>query len=290
MATVREINEKIAEGKSLKMVTQAFTDIASTKLKRIRSRVEKNRIFFDDLTQIYRLVNQLAAQQHVYSRPKNGKIATILISSNYRFYGKITNDLISFFLKKTLNHKNLDKIVIGKTAESYLKAVNYNQPYELIILKDDFPNFQELKYLTDQIKDYTQVLVFYSQFKSVLVQEPFIKDITQLVREIHVEDKKELEKLKLTLNYILEPEIKIILDFFDAQIKNLLLEEAFLESELARTGSRLITMDNAQNEANNYLKDEKRALFSAKRTILNERILEAFAALNVARKGKHLNG
>lgn len=283
MATIREINDKIEEGKSLKMVTQAFTDIASTKLKRIRAKVEKNRIFFDDLTNIYKLVNQLAAAGRVKAKVKNGKTITILITSNYRFYGKITNDLINFYLAKTGNI-NVDRIIVGKTAKSYLDAIHFAKPYNLQIFKDDLPDGAELKILTDIIKDYSQVLVFHSEFKSVIIQVPVIKDVTQSVSEINVKDKSELKTLKVTLNYILEPQIKTILEFFDAQIKNLLLDQTFLESELARTGSRLMTMDNAQNEANNYLKSEKYELSAAKKSVLNAKILETFTSLQIARK------
>lgn len=283
MATTAEIKEKIEEGKSLKLITQAFTDISSTKLKRIRARVEKNRSFFDDLTQVYRLVNQLSLQQGLRPKLKNNKVITILISSNFRFYGKITNDLIGYYLNTTAT-QNVDRLIIGKTAQSYFQAVKFAKPYQTLTLTNDFPNSQELKQMTDIIKNYQQVLVYYSEFKSVLVQIPFVRDITQSVTDIHTNEKSELKRLKLSLHYILEPEIQIMVDFFDAQIKNLLLEQAFLESELARTGSRLITMDNAQNEANNYLKSQKIALFSAQRSILNARILETFSALNIARK------
>ncbi len=79
----------------------------------------------------------------------------------------------------------------------------------------------------------------------------------------------------------MEPEIKTIAEFFDNQIKILILESTFLESELARTASRLITMDSAQNEAEKFLSNQELSLLTAQRSIQNARILETIAAMNI---------
>ena len=90
-----------------------------------------------------------------------------------------------------------------------------------------------------------------------------------------------------TNNFIFEPEIIRMLDFFDSQIKILLLEQTILESELARTASRLIAMDQAQSRAKDFISDNKRALGQLKKSTYNARLLETLATMSKWRQEKN---
>lgn len=276
--TTKEINNLIEEAKSLKQITQAFTQISSSKLKRIRNGVERNRDFFKDLTGIYGLLNIISGQRKVAPTPKNGKTLSIVLTSNQRFYGKITSELIEFFLVQISKIRS-DKIVIGKSGIEAVKSINYALGYTPLVLKGDFPTNEELIALSKIINTYSRVLVFYPEFRSVLVQKPTIADITQSQQEANKKIEASKELITQMNSFIIEPELKIIIDFFDNQIKILLLEAAFLEAELARTASRLISMDNAQNEADKYLSTQEQLLLNAQRSIQNARILETVAAM-----------
>jgi ATP synthase F1 gamma subunit len=279
---IQEINQQIDEGESLQLITQVFTEIASSKLKKIRAGIEQNRAFFYDLTNIYSLLNMLSIKQGIHRKPKNPRTAVILLSSNYRFYGQVTNPLIESFLKIT-RQQDCDRFIIGKTAHSYLDTIHYDKPYKKIIFQTDIPAMPELQNLTSQIKDHAKVIVFYSQMKSVLIQLPVNKDITQSIDpELYAKrDEKNIQKLLGEFDYILEPDLGIMLQFFDEQIKGLLLEHTFLESELSRTASRLISMDSAQNQAKNYLNDMKTELRTARKNVTNARIVETVSVLNL---------
>ena len=47
--TIKEIEENLEEGESLKAMAQAFSEIANLKIKRIRNAVERNRLFYDEI-------------------------------------------------------------------------------------------------------------------------------------------------------------------------------------------------------------------------------------------------
>lgn len=277
--TTQEIVKLIEEAKSLRQITQAFTQISSSKLKRIRDGVERNRSFFKDLSDIYGLVNIIARARKIPAPPKNGKVLSILLTSNERFYGKITAELIEFFLVQ-ISKTRSDKIVIGKSGVESLKALNYALTYTPMVLKTDFPNNEEYLKLSETVKAYSKVLVFHPEFVSVMVQRPVISDITRSEEEVSLKTGMSKDLIEQYNNFIVEPEIKVMMDFFDSQIKVLLLESAFLESELARTASRLISMDSAQNEAEKYLSTQELALLNAQRSITNARILETIAAMH----------
>lgn len=276
--TIKEINNLIEEAQSLKQVTQAFTQIASAKVKRIRSGVLRNRDFFKEISNIFVLINIIAKEKKISPPAKNGKTLAIVMTSNERFYGKITGELMEFFLVQVSKVRS-DKLVIGKSGIEILKSINYALGYTPLVLTGDFPTNEDFLTLSKLINPYSKVLVFYPQFLSVLVQKPIIVDINQSEGRLELETEVPEELVKQVKDYIIEPEVKVMVDFFDSQIKILLLEAAFLEAELARTASRLISMDNAQNEADKYLNSQQILLLNAQRSIQNMRILETIAAM-----------
>ncbi len=278
--TTKQIKELIEQAQSLQQITQAFTQISSSKLKRIRVGVERNRQFFKDLTNIYGLINIIRKKRKLPMPAKNGKTLSIMLTSNERFYGHVTSDLIEFYLVQ-ISKIRADKIVIGRSGIEALKSMNYAMTYTPFIMKTDFPDNGEFVKLSEVVNQYSKVLVFHSQFESVLVQKPVISDITQSEQEVSDRTSISKELIDQYNNYIVEPEIKTIAEFFDNQIKVLILESTFLESELARTASRLITMDSAQNEAEKFLSSQELSLLTAQRSIQNARILETIAAMNI---------
>lgn len=271
--TIREIDEIIEEGRSLKQIAQAYSEIANLKIKRIRAQVERNRLFFQEIAEAYSLIRSLAIKKKIL-KPKPKKMVCLIQTSNYRFYGKVNSSLIDFYIEKTRNLET-DRIALGRAAIDYFKASRLFKNYQSIVLKGDQPIPGELMYLVDIIKDYNQVLIFYSSLKTLLVQEPKVTDITKV---------QNLGGQQIEFRFIFEPDLPKILDFFDSQILTLLLEETFLESEVARTGSRFISMDHAETEANKFLKEYMKLKAFAKRALANNRILENYASLAAIRK------
>lgn len=273
--TVKQINEIIEEVSSLKILTQAYGEIAIAKISKIRSEVEKNRSFFREISEVYRMVKLHAAAKRItLLKPK--KTISILLASNYRFYGNIDNQVTRHFIETT-PHFPTDRIVVGKTANNYLRTMQYFNPYKTVELKSDLPETLELNYLSGLIKDYNQILVFYPQFVSLLVQKPVMVDITQSQLQINQNDK--------TADFaIFEPEIEKIVEFFDSQINILLLQQSFFEAELSRTAARILSMDQAQVEANRYIDQQKQLIAKYQKGIINIRILEIFASLKTVKK------
>lgn len=273
--TIRELDQLIEEGKSLKQIAQAYSEIANQKIKKIRGQLEVNRLFFKDMSKVYALVKALASGRKI-SVPKPKKMLCIILTSNYRFYGQINSDLIDFFIQTTAKLET-DRIMLGKAAIEYFKNAPIFKNYKEVLLKTDQPDALELTGLVNIIKDYNQVLIFYSRLKSLLVQQPSYTDITSTTEKIP------LDKDKST-HFIFEPELAKILAFFDSQILTLLMEETFLESEVSRTASRFISMDQAENEANKVLKDYQRLRSYAQRNLQSNQLLESIASILAVRK------
>lgn len=293
--TIQEVEKLIEEGKSLKTIAVAYSEIAHLKIKKIRAEVERNRIFFDSIAKIYGIVKGYAISLGVaVQKPK--KRLHILVTSNYKFYGNINLSLINYFLGSTRELRETDTIVIGRGAVDFFKATNILPNYKQVLLQKDIPTSDELKNLSGIVSQYNQVLVFYSKLKSLLVQRATFTDLaatsfyTRAFQVGTVYSKKD-ESMYFTakqegISFIFEPELPKLLSFFENQIMTLLLEQTFLESELSRTASRFISMDQAQAEADKFIKIYQIMKDYTKRSIENMKILDNFATLAAARKEK----
>lgn len=287
--TIKEIEDNLEEGQSLKSIAQAYSEIANLKIKRIRNEVERNRLFFDEILKVYGLVKAFAIKKKVaLIRPK--KRLYILLTSNYRFYGNINSALINYFVGSTRELKDADRIILGKGGINFFKAAKLLPSYQEVVFKDDMPDLLELNNLVDLCTLYNQVLVFHAKLKSLLQQTATFTDITAVsfyLREFYTRsfDPRKRENL---INFIFEPELIKILKFFDSQILTLLLEQTFLESELSRTASRFISMDSAETEANKFIKQFEKLKSFAVRNQQNLAILENFAGLLAVRKRRLL--
>lgn len=279
--TIKEINKVLEEGNALKSIAQIFSDIANLKIKRIRGEVERNRTFFEEISYVYGLIKQLANKKGLGIK-KGKKTISLILTSNYHFFGNINSDLIDFFVSTTAKMET-DRLIIGKTAIDYFKTQlklnkltpNFNN-YQEIVLKEDMPSTAELKKLVGLTEDYQQILIFFPKLKSLLIQLPEILDLSTTQKSI-------VDSSQIDFKFIFEPELPKVLAFFDSQIITLLLEEAFLESELSRTASRFISMDNAETEANKFIKEYTKIKAYAKRNLDNNTILEDYATMMAVR-------
>lgn len=278
--TTEEIDSTIEEGESLKSIAQAYSEIANLKIKRLRGEVERNRIFFDEILKVYGLVRTLAIKQKIaVVKPK--KSLCILLTSNYRFYGNINSSLVNYFTGSTRELKDIDRIVLGKEGVNFFKTAKVLPDYKEIILKSDMPTNEELLGLAKISSDYNQVLVFHSKLKSLLNQRATFTDVTAASLYLKGLDSRNKEA---AIRFIFEPELSKILAFFNNQVLTLLLEQTFLESELSRTASRFISMDQAETNADTLIKKFQTLKAYDERNTINNTVLENFASMMAIRK------
>ncbi|MDO8498301.1 MAG: FoF1 ATP synthase subunit gamma [bacterium] len=273
MQTIKQISQILEESDSLKLVAQAYSEIAAVKLQKIRKGIEQNRVFFQEVSEVFHIVKVASLRQGIKPAVtrKRGTLS-ILLTSNYRFYGSLESELVKFFIINTSKFRT-DRIVIGKTGTEFLHTMDYFHPYQHIVLEEDLPNDVEIRTLVLSLIGYQQILVYYSRMQSVLIQEPFVTDIVQAPPGRIIDPKVRHP------GYIFEPELDKMLQFFDSQITSLMLEQTFMESELARTAARLTSMDQAQMNADDLIKQQRKLLAVAKRSSDNLRLLETIATL-----------
>lgn len=278
MYQIDRILEQLDELSSLELLAEVFTDIARARLDRVRAGIEKNRIFVAEIAKILHVVRVSAEAQGLSASRRKKISASLLLTSNKRlYYGNLDTKVVDFYIAHTQYTGYVDRFVVGSVGIDILEGRSYPFPFEQLVFSGDLPNLTELAGLTAKLNDYQKVIVYYPRFMSVLTQQPSFVDITGLVASTpETEDEK---------YYLFEPEIGKILDFFENQVMMILVEQTMLESELARIGTQLTSMDDAQQRATKLIGQENNLLAGAKRQLLNIKALEAATMM---RKRKRL--
>ncbi len=291
MASLTQLTRDLEDSNYLKSITQALGEIAAMKLKGTRSQIEHNSVYFQEITQLFYSVKLVAAHKRFMGfgkslpqTPKNGKSISILITSDSHLSGPIDNQLTHFFIRQTTAGQPTgpqtiddqskpvvvdDKIVIGQIGQDLLKALKYPYPFQVIHFGSENPNLDELQKLVATIKPYDKILVYYAKFKTLISQEPTVIDLTQSDAQI--------QGATAQVDFILEPELEKMLIFFEAQILVLLIQSIFLQQTLSRLGSRMVSMNQSETNADKQITVQKSQLIHLRKLIQNTQILETYS-------------
>lgn len=291
MSTLTKIKYNLSLGQGLKVISNSYSEISTNKVRQIRNRIQSNAYFVYELASVYHLVKLEAVKRRIPILAKSQAVVNIVNTSNHRFFGQLETPLMYYYLtsiqRLASQNPNLKllNIIIGKGGAKFFKDIELSSsfaykkmPYEPIVFKDDLPNKPELGLLANTIGKYETVFVYYSHFKNLLTQVPQMADLKQTVLNI--------KPGAQTIDHIYEPEIGKMVEFFDSQIMRSLLENTFLESELSRAASRMLSMNQAQERAQEYIKKQSKLLYSAKKYLLNLRMLQTVNSFISWQKGK----
>ncbi len=269
--TIREIKQHIQVSSALESLSFAYSDIAGQRLIAIRSEIEKNRTFVGELSNLFHLVKSAAVLKG--SKIDLGKKGTvnILITSNNRFYGGLERRLLDFFLAHSVLSYG-KTIVVGTTGQKYLESSGFSAPYENVTLEKDVPNSLELGRIVDMVLPFEKVNVYYAKMQSVLVQKPVVLEvggISDIPADINPKE----------VYFIFEPELAEIMKFFDRKIVQVLVAQAFFESELARTAARMVSMEQSKINSEKAIEKLENELFLERGNMLTFRMLEVLAGV-----------
>lgn len=282
MSLIADLENQLQDVLTLKFITNTFTEINSIKARNIRASFEKNRRFYEEIGQVYLLVKEVAVNQGALpksvlfeddpsSRGSGQNTVAIAITSNMRFYGKLNLNVMKKFIEDAEKIRGRNLVVIGLTGAEYLHGRKIEKRIVKLSFKKDFPSESEVNTLVEQTRKYRRVYLYYPKFITMVTQQVGTSDITQTPTELPPDIGK--------IDYIFEPELPKILDFFERHVRTLLFNRALLEAELSRTAARLLTMNAANDRADVMKTGITTQLSKARKSFTNARLLETFAGM-----------
>lgn len=261
MHNERTIGEEIGMLTTMRLMSQAYAEVAARRMQQTRDKVLKTRGFLQALADIFEDVRRSYRSQVVRLSKKkrrqrgeqitflahNGKTVAVLLSANTGLYGEIVRKTFAAFLK-TIRQQEVEATVIGKMGQSMWLASGVKRDYTFFDLPDYGSKASDLAAIIRHLVEYERVIVFYGKFETVVRQEPdqweiIAEDYLTRVRGKVVERRK----------YYFEPTLEEILRFFEAEMFAGLFEQTVRESELAKFASRMLAMDRAYEKISGQL-------------------------------------
>ena len=108
--------------------------------------------------------------------------------------------------------KDINCLIVGNTGKRYIEEREYSINCEFMSFKNNYPTPREIAVFLEKVKEYGQVILYYPKFVNIFFQKVQTTDITYTPKET-VEDKN-----VLAIENIFEPELTLILEFFETQI------------------------------------------------------------------------
>ncbi len=251
MSYLKDIKLEIKQIESLKDLTQVYGEIASTRMKKIRGYVLRNRQFLSSIESIFHdtltaysqklalLVKEGKIKEggNVTFLAHNGKSVSVLISANTGFFGDVVKETFKKFISD-LDKSDTEVTIIGRVGRSLFLSERPEVPYVYFDLPDFGVDATKLNEVIKHLVQYEEIKVYYGKFQSVVTQKAEMQSIsagTKVTGQV----------ADITVNYLFEPSVEDILMFFETQIFASLFDQSLRESQLAKFASRILAMDRA---------------------------------------------
>lgn len=255
MASLLDMRRRIKSVKNTQQITKAMKMVAAAKLKRSQDRVTAARPFATKMSEV--LGNLSAKVAEDFSHPlldqrgdKNYLI--VLISGDKGLAGAFNANVIKAtqaFIKEN-ETKNISMITIGRKGRDFFRRRNVEIRNEYIGLMGGQANFSNVSQIAGNlIEIFTQdtsidkVFLVYTEFKTVLSQQPVIKQLLPIARESAASSDG------MTAEYIYEqPPAEIFGKLLPKQVETQIYR-GMLESTASFFGSQMTAMDSASKNA-----------------------------------------
>ena len=265
MASLKALKLRIGSVKSTQKITKAMKMVAAAKLRRAQSSAEAGRPYSSRLSET---VNRLVAKDQVSdSSPRlirgTGKDDThliVVVTSDRGLAGAFNTNIV-----RAVRKKAQELVAEGKTVLFYIvgrkgrPAIQRIAPKAIIGQYDTShmkaPAFTDARAIAEDLVDrfngtqFDVVHLAYSEFKSVLVQDPKTKQIFPVVAAPIAE--ADAKVARASVEY--EPDEESILAALLPRNFSVQLYHALLENAAGFYGSQMTAMDNATRNAGDMI-------------------------------------
>ena len=291
MNYLKNILTQIEDLTGIKEIVGASEEIASMKMRGIRTKVLLSRDMNDELTDIYRdvtisyknQIDQLIAQKKgknkelaptdILLKHGNGQVACVYLSANSGFFSKILEKTYNEFVAYLDSH-NAVPVIIGEFGKRLFMNSYPNRQFIFYPFAEDQSSEASLKQVTKDLSEYANVVIFYARFESMAQQT-----VTSL--DVGGGQSSDVQEAVSASHYLFEPSLEKIISFFEEEIFSGIIQQTVTESELARYASRITTLDIARENINQKLKAVALEKRFATHRIMNKKQTEAISGISL---------
>lgn len=285
MATLRDIQQRIAGVKNTSKITQAMKMVSAAKLRRAQDAILSARPYVEKLDEV--LSNLVASVGEGYDNPlishrsEVKSIGVIVIAADRGLCGSFNTNVLKeseSYIRNNLHDQYPDAKIsiaaVGKRSAQYYKKKDYNVVLEFndafsplsFDLVTEISNLFVNGYISGE---YDKIVIYYNEFVNIVKQRPTLKGLLPIAAATKADG-----DTKMVADYIYEPNQKEILDVLLPKFINTLLWRTLLESNAAEQAARMLAMDNATNNAKDIIKELQREFNKKRQEAITKEMLE----------------
>lgn len=272
----KEIKTRIRSMNSTRQITKAMEMVASSKLRRAQERVITSRPYFETL---YEIVQQIADTssdlESLYLNGSRGKSLFVVIAGDRGLAGGYNSNILKMCVS-AMDGKDAVVLPIGKKATEYFAG-------------KDFPLYSSAELTTDELSashcftlakqlckaylegEYSEIQIGYTNFVSVLSQEPAILQALPLLRQ------ESHHPQSASTDVIYEPDSATVFDTIIPEYVGGILYGVLCESKAAEQAARRTAMDSATKNADDMIADLNLKYNQARQAAITQEITEIVA-------------
>jgi len=290
MATILALKRRINAAKNVSKTTKAMQMIAASKLKRAQNAVASSKPYVNKISEI--LDNLLEEAKKGYTHPylsprKNtGKTLLLVLSPDKGLCGSLVANILKEFINYKHNSEESSYVLIGKKLEGQVAHLGQD-----VIAAFPFgttlPGFDKVYPLLQIIDEYynggkvDSVKVLTAEYINIFTQKPKITDLLPINFEMLSKDQNEKEKTNNDF-YLFEPNKKILLDSLMNHYLEMSVYHQLIESFLSEQASRMMSMQNATDSANDIIEDLQLEYNKTRQAKITSELLDITGSASVA--------
>lgn len=262
MATLLTLRRRIRSASNVAKATRAMQMIAASHLRKAQLATLASRPYVQKLTELARELSAKAPEPnvHPYITPvsDNGKTLVIVLSPDKGLCGGLVTNLLREFLSFEKENPDAEYIVMGKKLENQVIRLKH-EVLATFVFGTTLPRFDAVypiaKLINDQYlsEKVSRVKVLYTDFNSVFSQTPKVVDLLPITLPEATDEKNTGDESVM----LYEPSIRDILPTLLSHYLEMSLYQFLLESFLSEQAARMVSMQNATNNAKDIIEGFK---------------------------------
>ena len=264
MASTQILQRRIKTAQNVSKTTRAMQMIAASKLKKAQDAALSSRPYVEKLSSVTRIISPRVEPAfiptYMKKTEKSGKTLMIVVAPDKGLCGGLITNLVKEVLKRD-NKKDI-YLTIGKKVEGTVVYVGR----ELIAsfpFGNTLPKFDIVYPIAKVIDEHflggkvDKVEILSTHFENVFTQKPVLSQLLPILPFEETESDVKVTK-KLSDNVqLFEPDVETILPDLLKRYMEMIIYQEILESYLSEQSARMLSMQNATNNAKDIIEDLK---------------------------------
>lgn len=252
MSNILSLKRRISGAQNVSKTTRAMQMIAASKLKRAQNSTLKSRPYSERLMEILqnivvKIEPKFYSDYMKTSDDSEDKNLLIIFAPDKGLCGGLIGNIVDKILDYNSNNKNTIYVTVGKKIERYVLSFN-KEITASFMFGTTLPAFEMVYPLTAIINDYflgrkvKSVKILYSKFINVFSQKQDIIDLLPIKFT-------SIQTIKQSGTTLFEPSLQILLPTIIKHYLETVVFQNLLESYASEQAARMLSMQNATNNA-----------------------------------------